>query len=134
MLLVPVKYRPVIHTGSDLVTVTESGTALTVNAGYDGSSDVIILGANEPRRCELVRPHSTWLRDYGNVTVVMKHGYATVPADIVQLATEVAVLFFNAGLQVGKASKSVRGGSLTFAKELTPQSQAVLDQMQDGVW
>jgi hypothetical protein len=134
VLLIPVKYRPVIHSGTDLVVVTESGTVLTINAGYDGTSDVILIGANEPQRCEMVRPYSTWLRGYGNVKVVMAHGHATVPADVVQLATEVATLIFNAGLQVGKSSKSVRGGSMTFAKDLTPQSQTLLDEMKDGIW
>jgi hypothetical protein len=132
ILLLPVKYRPIVHTGSDLVTMTEDGSALNVGVGYDASANVILVGQNVNQRCELVKPLSHWSLGYQNVVVtVPKAGYAagSIPSDIEQLATEIALLIFRSPSWIGKASKSTRGGSLTYAKDLTPQSVEVLADM-----
>ena len=136
VMLVPTNFRPVIHTGGDLVTVTEGGTSLTVAASYDADSgaDVYLVGVNENKRCELVKNHSTWLDGHANVTAAFKHGYATVPDDIIQLATEVASVIFTSGGMVGKANKSVRGGSFSVKDQLTQVSRDLIDRIKDEVW
>lgn len=134
VLLVPAKYRPVIHSGATLVTVTEDGSALSVAASYDTTKDVMLLGANFDTRLELAKPSSPWSRGYANVAVSFDAGYASgsVPEDVVQLATEVALLMFRSPNFAGKSSKTGRGGSVSFEKALTPWSLATLERLTQG--
>jgi len=134
VLHVPFKYRPVVHSGETLVTVEEDGSALTVGVGYDTSADVIVVNANEAEQCELVKPSSPWSRGYQNVKAVITAGYAaaSIPEDVKQLAMEVSLLMFRSPAWIGKASQTAQAGTVTFQKDLTPQSAALLQRLMEG--
>jgi len=118
-------HRPVIHTGGTLVVVTEDGVALTAAVGYSTTADFYVVNANEPRRCEL-RREGVWSAGTQNIKVVYTAGYTTVPADIEQLANEVAWLFFKTPKWLGKSARAKAGESVSWKDELTPQSQSVV--------
>lgn len=122
-------HRPVIHSGSDLVVVTEDGVAVTVAIGYSATADAILVGVNEDRQCAIRRNYAPWSgTTYDNVKVVYKAGWttSTLPDDVEQLLIEVAWLMFRSPKWVGQASISRAGGSASFEKELTPQSAVCL--------
>jgi hypothetical protein len=134
VLLLPPRYRPVIHSGGDLVTITEDGSALTVTDSYDTSKDVYLVGANFNTRLEMIKPSSHWSPGYANVEVAFKAGYAagSIPDDLVQLTIEATILMFRAGNFAGKSSKTGRGGSITYEKDLSPMSILTLERLQTG--
>jgi len=136
ILLVPAKYRPVTHATTP-VTVTEDGSALVVGTGYDTSDDVTLIGADDGNaRLELVKRSSPWSNGYQNVAVGLTAGYADAdetPDDLKQLVTEVAVMMFRSPGWLGKATKSTRGGTLTFEKDLTPLSATLLTRLIEGI-
>lgn len=126
-------HRPVIHSGGDLVTVTEDGSALTVAVGYSATANVILSGVNEDKQCALRRNYSVWSNAaYDNITVTYKAGWttSTVPNDVKQLIAEVAWLIFRSPGWLGKASTSKAGTAVSFEKDLTPQSAAVISQLR----
>jgi len=131
VLLVPPRYRPVTHSTTP-VTITEDGAALSVTAAYDATKDVYLVGADRNARLELIKPASPWISGYANIQVAFTAGYAAadVPQDIVQLASEVALLMFRAGNFTGKASKTGRGGTISYEKDLSPASAATLERMR----
>lgn len=133
VLLVPPRYRPVDHAGTP-VTITEDGSALTVTDVYDASKDVYLVGADQNRRLELIKPASPWSPGYANIQVALTAGYASgsVPKDIVRLATEVALLMFQAGNFVGKASRTGRGATISYEKDLSPLALATIERMKHG--
>lgn len=127
VLLMPIRYRPVLRDDSNAVTITEDGTTLTTAASYpdDSSADVYLVGANKQARCELHKG-SPWSRGPANVQVTFNAGEAVVPLDIEQLANEVALLFLRTPDWLGKSARSSRGGSVSFEKDLTPQSAELI--------
>lgn len=133
ILLLPSKYRPVTHAATP-VTVTEDGSALVVGTGYDTGDDVTLVGADDGNaRLELVKQTTPWSSGYQNILVGFTAGYADAdetPFDLKQLVTEVAALMFRTPGWLGKATKSTRGGTLTFEKDLTPQSAQLLTRLK----
>lgn len=127
ILLMPAKYRPVIHTGGDLVTLTEDGSSLSVTATYDTSKDVMLVGANEERRCELVKNSTPWSSGYRNVAVTFKAGYTTIPSQVKQLARELVHVMLRTPQATLKSGKSTRSGSVSIARQLSAESQALID-------
>lgn len=136
ILLVPAKYRPVTH-GTTPVTVTEDGSALVVGTGYDTSDDVTLVGADDAdARLELVKRSSPWSLGYQNVVVTLTSGYADAdeaPNDLRQLATEITVALFRTPGWLGKATKSTRGGTMTYEKDLSPLSAQLLTRLIEGI-
>ena len=136
VLLVPAKYRPVTHATTP-VTVTEDDQSLTVGTGYNVTQDVTLVGTDDGNaRLELVKRSSPWSGGYQNVVVALTAGYAdadAAPDDLKQLVTEVCVLLFRSPDWIGKATKSTRGGSMTFEKDLTPLSVDLLTRMIEGI-
>ncbi len=137
ILLLPQKYRPVTH-GDNAVTIAEDGVALSVGTGYSTSDTVVLRGADDANaRLEMMkRGGAPWSSGVQNIVVMLTCGYAdedAAPADLVQVCTEVATLMFRTPASLGKSSKSTKGGSSSFAKELSPQSRQMLDRMRQEV-
>lgn len=134
ILHVPFKYRPVVHSGETLVTVSEDGTSLTVGVGYDTDADVIVVNANVEDQCELVKPSTSWSSGYQNITATLTAGYAaaSIPDDVTQLVMEATLLMFKSPAWIGKVSQTSQAGSISFEKELTPQSAALLNRLRSA--
>jgi len=133
MLLLEASHRPLIYpgTGGGAFSVKEDGITLTHAQGYNANVDVIVENANTDHRAALTR-RGGWSRDISNIEVIYTAGYATasVPSRVKHLATEVAWLIFQSPGWLGKATIGTGAGSVTFEKELTPQSREVLDELR----
>lgn len=131
-LWLPAEDRPVIHSGGDLLTVTEDGAAVTVAVGYSTSAGAILKGANADRRGCLVRRDQAWASGVQNIAVVYKLGWSTttLPARVKELLLELALLFFREPQWIGKASVSKAGGAVTIMRELSPGAQGVLESLR----
>ena len=121
----PVKHDPV----NDEVAVEEDGSALTVALGHDTSTDCWIVGADATASIERsahLRRNGSWSGGYQNIKVTYKAGWPTVPAGIAWLANELVWLEFKSPGWLGKATTSREGESVTWSKDLTPQSARTL--------
>lgn len=129
LFYLPARYRMVEHpTG---FTISENGVSLTSAVGYSNNAEVILTGANRDLTCTLTKRSGSWADGTQNIAVTFNAGYgsAAIPADVAQLANEMAWLFFNSPEWVGTAQKSSQGGSVTFDKELTQASRWVLQNL-----
>ena len=136
----PPEVRPFWHSGTDLVTVSESGVSLTVASGYSASADILIRGANSLNVGMLYRP--AWApegKGYGrlNVAVSCKVGFGAVgaanlavPEDVRLLIMEVAWLFFTLPSSIGRSSVSKAGTSQAFDGELSPQALSTMEMLK----
>jgi hypothetical protein len=138
-LWLPSEIRPVWHTGSDLMTVVESGTALTPLAiGYSSTASVVLRGVNSFDRVCLYRVGGwIWNRfTPQNIAVACKVGWHAdtgaliVPADVKRLVVEVAWLQFNSFNWVGRQNVSKAGTAITIENDLSPFARAVLDNLR----
>jgi hypothetical protein len=134
--------RPAWHTGtgSDLMTVVESGVTLTPAIGYSTTAGVILSGVNSFERVRLSRVGG-WVWSRGltdNIAVTLKCGFDSsttagtnpLPFDVKRLVTEVAWLVYNSSSWVGKSSISKAGTSVSIADELSPAGQSTLDWLR----
>ena len=134
VLYLPAGDRPVLHTGSDLVTVTEDGVALTIAAGYSTSAGVILRGVNKDSPVALIRNGSSWSRDYQNILVGYKCGWSLdvpgdsqpVPDEVIQLANCLSWMIFQEPAWLGKLNVSAEGAAVTLSSELPEYEGAVL--------
>lgn len=133
-------HRPVLHTGSDLVTVTVNGSSLTVSSTYSTTAGVILIGANEDAPCRLIRSAGPWSTGLRNIAVTYKCGWQTDPAlvgtdsqplpkMVEQLANEFAWLLFSEANWLGKANVSHAGAAVTIANELSLASKGILESL-----
>ena len=130
-------HRPVLHEAGKYVTVTDSGTSLTVDnsLGYNATADVFLEHVNADRQCvvHLTSPMTVGVQ---NITVTYSAGWASgngagdTPEDIVALVNEAAWLIFNSHSWVGKSQVSGSRGSVSWEKDLTPQSMATLKRLE----
>ena len=131
-------HRPVLHTGSDLVTVSVNGSSLTVAASYSTTAGVMLVGANEDSPCRLIRQFGPWTTGIRNIVVSYKCGFQTdpaltatdtfpVPSNIKQLANEMSWLVFNSASLLGKQNVSHAVAAVTLSNELSPYGKAVLE-------
>lgn len=129
-LFLPSRYRYVTNIDS----VTENGTALTVAEGYDTSADVIATGLDLRHGQARLQRRGSWSAGIQNIVVQFDYGYATasVPKDIVQLANEVAWLMFKSPHWIGRSTVSKAGHSATLEQSLTPLSMMTLERLRQG--
>jgi hypothetical protein len=135
ILYLPMGDRPVIHSGTDLVTVSENGISLAVVTGYTTSDAVIVRNANVDRRCELVR-RSGWYWDDGlqNVAVTYKCGWvidspldpAQAPAKVIQLVNCLSWMIFQEPSWLGKLNVSQQGSAVTLTNDLPSYEASIL--------
>jgi len=126
LLHLPRGDRPVIHGGSDLVTVSENGTAVTVATGYSTTAGVVLKNANLDRPCILVRNYTAWQDGYQNIAVTYKCGWtidvpgdtAPAPNKVVQLVNAMAWKIFTEPAWIGKINVAQAGSSVTFIDDL----------------
>ena len=139
-LWLPMDMRPVWHTGSDLVAVTENGTSLTVAIGYSTTAGVTLRGVNSMSRVRLSRVGG-WFWNYSianNVSVACKCGFDTtttastnpVPTDVKRLVVEVAWLSLNGSARTGKQSVSKAGTSVSIVDDISPAGRSTLDWLR----
>jgi hypothetical protein len=135
-LLLHPGHRPVLHESTKYVTVTDSGTALTVNnaLGYNTTADVFIEHITQDRQC-VVHYESGFSVGVQNITVTYSAGWGAnqagvVPDEIVALVNEVTWLIFQSGSWVGRSQASGSRDSVTWEKTLTPVSQAVIQALE----
>lgn len=134
ILYLPSKDRPVLHAGSDLVTVMENGVVLTVTTGYSTTNTVLVRDANRDMRCSLVRTAGYWIPGYQNISVGYKCGWTLdvagdplpMPEEIIQLASCIAWMTFQSPSWLGKMNVSSAGAAITISKELPPLEAATL--------
>ncbi len=136
ILRLPPGDRPVLHTGSDLVTVSESGRSLTVATGYSTSAGVIVKGANRDERCSLIRNGAGWYWDsgYQDILVGYKCGWTLdvandtqpVPDHVIQLANALAWMIYLEPAWIGKLNESAQGAAVTLSNELPAYESEVL--------
>lgn len=132
-------HRPVLHTGSDLITVSVSGSSVSVGVGYSTTYGIIAIGANEDTQCLLKRNLAPYVWGIQNVSVTYKCGYQTdlskttdsqlVTDEIVHLANEVAWLLFNESDWLGKDNVSHAGAAVSLNNNLSPLARATLDSL-----
>ena len=139
-LWLPMSHRPMWHTGSDLVTVLESGEAVTVAVGYSTTAGAVLRGVHSMDRPRLSRVGG-WANGQtiqNNIAVACKVGFdgnstATTnacPADVKRLVMEVAWLMFQGANRFGIANTSKGGSSADITNDLTPMSQAALERLR----
>lgn len=129
-IYLPSGHRPVAHSGSDLVTVTEDGVSLTVAVGYSTSADVIVTNADIDLPCSLVRNGTAWSDSVPqNIKVVYKAGFATIGAEIEQLANELAYREFKQPGYLARASASRAEHSVAWDDEFTAESRLLLQRL-----
>ena len=130
-------HRPVLHTGSDLITCTVSGLGISVVTGYSTTAGIVAIGANEDRPVMLKRLWGPFIWGIQNIAVSYKCGWQTngttdsqpVPDDVVQLANEVAWLMFQSPDWLGKQNVSNAGAAISIANALSPIAQHTLDRL-----
>lgn len=142
LLRIPSKYQPVIHSGGELVTVTENGKVLTVGIGF-ATADVIVKGANVETAARLIRlPRSPaavlapwafanrWAPGVQNIVVTLFAGYTagSLPEDIRRVCCEWAWLIFNSARSVGTSSTSRGPAATVKSNDLSPWAQRVLER------
>lgn len=133
----PMDLRPMWHTGSDLVTVVESGTTVGVAVGYSTTAGAMLSGVNSFQRVRLSRVGG-WAVNKNNIALTCKCGFdgsstATtnaLPPDVKRLVMEVAWLMFNSAGRVGISNTSKVGASADIVNDLSPMSQATLDWLR----
>lgn len=136
----PMSCRPAWHTGSDLVTVVENGTSLTVAIGYTTTAGVSLSGVNTFDRVRLARIGG-WSWSTGvpnNIAVAMKCGFDTTttastnpcPVAVKRLVMDVAWNMLNSTQRTAKASQSKAGSSVSFKDDLSQLSQDTLDWLR----
>lgn len=139
-LWLPMDHRPMWHTGSDLMTVTENGTALTAAIGYSTTAGVVLEGVNTFQRVRMSRL-GWWSWTYGgrnNIAVTSKCGFdgsstATtnpLPPDVKRLVMEVAWLMFNSAGRIGINNTSKAGSSADIVNDLSPVGRSTLDWLR----
>lgn len=131
-LWLPSELRPVIHTGGDLVTVTEDGAAVTVAIGYSTSAGAILKHANLDRRACLVRRDQSWASGIQNIAVTCKAGWstATLPSHVFELILELALLFFREPQWLGSSSKAKAGSAVTIMRALSPGALGAFESLK----
>lgn len=134
-LWLPNDVRPLWHSGSDLLTVTEGGVSVTVSVAYSSTAGAIIRNANTFKRACLVRVGG-WARSGANdVAVTCKVGWhldtgvLIVPQDVRRLVIECSWLIFNSASWSGIQSISKAGASVTMANDLSPAGRDTLDRL-----
>lgn len=135
-LWLPADVRPMWHSGSDLMTVTEDGTSLTVATGYSTTAGVTISGANQFKRVCLYRTGG-WSKSLRqNIAVACKVGWhldtgvLIVPTDVKRLVIETAWLIFNSFAWVGKQNVSKSGAAVSLENDLSPAAQETLNRLR----
>jgi hypothetical protein len=126
ILRLPRGDRPVLHTGSDLITVAEDGVSLALALGHSTSAGAIIRGANKDAQCDLVRNGSGWAEGVQNILVGYKCGWTLdapndpqpVPARVIQLANTVTWMIFQEAAWLGKLNIAAQGAAVTLSDEL----------------
>jgi hypothetical protein len=115
---------------ADAITVTESGTALTVAQGYSTSAQVIVEDAGIESRCSLIRASGGarlgWLAGVQNIVVTYQAGFASIPERIKFVAKELSWLFYQEGRKVGIDNVAQAGNSRALVHKLSEMSQAIL--------
>jgi hypothetical protein len=136
----PSSCRPSWHTGSDVYTVTENGSTLSVVNGYSSTASVVLSGANSLDRARLFRPggwaYSPSLPN--NISVACKCGFDSsmtastnpLPADVKRLVMEVAWAMLNGAQRTGKSSTSKAGTSVSINDDLSPAAVSTLDWLR----
>lgn len=149
VLYLPRAHTPVIHAGADQVVVKENGQARTVALGYSTTAEVIVVGANEQRRCKLLRSPNSYpaLADAGfeaavgywspgvqNVEVTYKAGWveAEIPDDVKATVAEIATKFYMEPVKVSKSSSSRGNSAVAFTQELSGQAQETIARWKAG--
>ena len=149
VLYLPREHTPVIHSGAELVTVTENGQARTVALGYSTTADVIVVGANERKRCKLLRsPRSYpslvgeafeaavgyWAPGYQNIAVTYKAGYseAEIPDDVKLAVAEITTKMYMEPVKVSKSSSARGGAAVSFLDELSAQTRETIARWKAG--
>ena len=136
-LWLPPEIRPFYHVGTDLMTVTVDGGAMTIASGYSSSADILIRGAQSLSPGMLYRP--SWGSSSGklNVAVTCKVGFGAVgsanlavPEDVRILIMEVSWLLFTMPSSMGRSSVSKAGTSQSFDEKLSPQGMATLEMLK----
>jgi hypothetical protein len=112
---------------ADAITVTESGTALTVAQGYSTSAGVIVEDAAVENRCSLIRvsggARMSWLAGVQNIVVTYSAGFATLPEGCKQAAKELSWLCYTQGRKSGVESVSQAGSSRSLISQLSWPAQ-----------
>jgi hypothetical protein len=138
VLRLPRGDRPVLHTTTpNLVTVMESGVALTVATGYSETVGVILRGANADAQCELLRNYSPWMGGIQNILVGYKCGWTLdvagdtqpVPDEVIQLVNALAWMMFLEPAWLGKLNVSSQGSAVTLSSELPKYEGEVLERL-----
>lgn len=136
---VPMSFRPMWHTGSDLTTVSENGVNLTLTVGYSSTAGATISGVNSFDRVRVSRIGG-WSYNLGsnNVAIACKCGFDSsttattnpLPLDVKRLVMEVAWTMLNGAQRTGKTSVSKAGTSVSINDELSPAAVATLDWLR----
>jgi len=120
------------------MTITENGgAALTKTATYDATKAVSVEGSDSDNFVRLARQNGAWSAGRGNISVAYTFGYdgveaavPTVPADVVQLANEIALLIFRSKAWIGAAVITKEGFSKSYEKNLTPLAKMTLERLK----
>jgi len=135
-LWLPNDIRPLWHSGSDLLTVTEGGVSVTVSVAYSSTAGAIIRNANTFKRVCLVRAGG-WAQSGANdVAVTCKVGWhldtgvLIVPQDVRRLVIEAAWLLFNSANWVGRQNVSKAGAAISIENDLSPFAQETLTRLR----
>ena len=129
-LFLPTRHRYVATPSA----ITENGTALTIATGYDTSADVIATGLLDRNEQARLQRRGSWSAGLQNIAVTYVAGYAagSIPADIEQLANEVAWIFFKAPMSIGRSTVTKAGHAATIDKALTPLSLMTLERLREA--
>jgi len=125
-LWLPADVRPVWHSGSDLMTVTEGGISVSLAASYSATAGAVIRGANQFKRVCLWRAGGWSKSGASDIAVTCKVGWhldtgvLIVPQDVRRLCIEVAWLLFNSYNWVGKQNVSKAGSAVSLENDLSP--------------
>jgi hypothetical protein len=136
-LYLPNDVRPAWHTtGSDLMTVVDSGSSLSVSATYSTTASVILMNVNTFKRVALFRSGGWPKTLANNVVVTCKVGWHAdtgvliVPDDVKRLVIEVAWLMFNSFAWVGRQNVSKAGAAVSIENDLSPGSIDTLNRLR----
>ena len=130
-LLLRAGRQPVLHEAAKYVTVTDSGTALTIDnaLGYNTTADVFLENIGLDNQA-IVHYRSGFSVGRQNITVTYSAGWGTVPTEIVALANEVAWLLFKSHQWVAKSQASSGRATVSWEKGLTPQALSTLNRLE----
>jgi hypothetical protein len=141
ILFLPRAHRPVVHSGPDLVTVSENGTSLVVGTSTPSSAHVIVDGAGEDRRCRLIRVGGApagaswnpgvaqgWAPGVRNIAVSYKAGFedGQIPQDIREVCAEWAWLMFTESRRLGVGSVGGGGTWSLHTHDLSDYAKRIL--------